>query len=783
MPQRAAFELPKRSILVTAMALLCLAGPAPAAQRWNEMDYGPFLTSSVTMHPPNDPETVKGVTVRAITVKVGPNASVCFDTNLMRYAAGWTGGWLKLMGTPFDGTHRPPEGSRPAVQGDIVFETSQSTPGWASPQGDFFDPRPEPYVPLPHEYAHYKGLYIDGDHVVFSYTVGDCDVLECPWYDDDGKGHGAFTRTFKFGPSLQDQTIVVCESAAAPGTRGIAPPGAADFSKQDGGAAQDLAVLDDLTAAVEQAPPGATWQIARNHILLKVPAANAAREFKLVIGNPKPVGTSPYESARSVVDVDTMTHGGPARYPQLIETQGVLGKGTQPYVVDTLTLPDDNPWKSWMRIGGFDFFEGGKRAAVCTWSGDVWIVSGIDGKLEKLAWKRFATGLYQPLGLKIVNNEIYVLCRDQVTILHDLNGDGEADFYENFNNDISVTPNFHEFVFDLQQAPDGSFFFTKGAPLLGTELLDPIGVNNGCVLHLSKDGKKLENYATGLRAPNGTGMGPHGEVSCSDNQGIWTPVDRVNLVKKGGFYGLPGTSHRNPFPTKYDPPLFWVPYPNPDNSGGGQAWVPDDRWGPFKGDMLYLSYGKCSLFHVLQEEVDGVHQGGIVRFPLKFDTGIMRARFNPADGQLYVAGLRGWQTDAGHDGALQRVRYQGSESNPVRDVSALHITKSGIDISFTVPLDSKSATDAQNYSVQWWNYQWTKKYGSDEYKVSDPKKVGRDKVDVKSIALSPDGKTVHLEIPDIRPVMQMAIQVNVDAADAKPVKLEIDNTINQVPGN
>ena len=74
--------------------------------------------------------------------------------------------------------------------------------------------------------------------------------------------------------------------------------------------------------------------------------------------------------------------------------------------------------------------------------------------------------------MKIVGNDIYVLGRDQITIPRDLNNDGEADFYENFNNDISVTPNFHEFVFDLQQAPDGGFFFTKGAPLLGMSLLE-----------------------------------------------------------------------------------------------------------------------------------------------------------------------------------------------------------------------------------------------------------------------------------------------------------------------
>ena len=50
-----------------------------------------------------------------------------------------------------------------------------------------------------------------------------------------------------------------------------------------------------------------------------------------------------------------------------------------------------------MRFGGFDFFADGHRAAIGTWNGDVWIVSGIDGDLQQLVWKRIAAGLFQPL--------------------------------------------------------------------------------------------------------------------------------------------------------------------------------------------------------------------------------------------------------------------------------------------------------------------------------------------------------------------------------------------------
>ena len=48
------------------------------------------------------------------------------------------------------------------------------------------------------------------------------------------------------------------------------------------------------------------------------------------------------------------------------------------FVTDIITSPDKKPDRSWMRLGGCDFFEGGDRAAVCSWMGDVWIVEGIN---------------------------------------------------------------------------------------------------------------------------------------------------------------------------------------------------------------------------------------------------------------------------------------------------------------------------------------------------------------------------------------------------------------------
>ena len=101
-------------------------------------------------------------------------------------------------------------------------------------------------------------------------------------------------------------------------------------------------------------------------------------------------------------DLEPITKGGPPRWTETLETAGVLGDDKAgPYTLDQIQLPEQNPWNASIRFAGLDFFEDG-RAALCTWDGDVWIVSGLDAGLKTVRWKRFAAGLQQPLGLNPV---------------------------------------------------------------------------------------------------------------------------------------------------------------------------------------------------------------------------------------------------------------------------------------------------------------------------------------------------------------------------------------------
>src|SRR5690606_23687306 len=110
-----------------------------------------------------------------------------------------------------------------------------------------------------------------------------------------------------------------------------------------------------------------------------------------------------------------------------------------------------------VRVADAALFDG-KRAAIVTFSGDVWIVEGIDKNLERLKWRRFASGLYEPMSIEVVDDTVYVFGKEGIVRLHDLNRDGVADFYENFCNEMEQSLHSREWASDMVLAPGGGFY-------------------------------------------------------------------------------------------------------------------------------------------------------------------------------------------------------------------------------------------------------------------------------------------------------------------------------------
>jgi putative heme-binding domain-containing protein len=436
-----------------------------------------------------------------------------------------------------------------------------------------------------------------------------------------------------------------------------------------------------------------------------------------------------------------LTRGGPSQWPQVLTTRGTLGRAG-PYAVDTVEPPFKNPWNALLFFGDHDFFPDG-TAMLCTMQGDVWRVEGLDATLDRVRWRRFASGLHQALGLVVADGKAHVLGRDQVTRLHDLDGDGEADFYECFSNAYETSPAGHDFVCGLQRDAEGRFYTASGKQGL---------------LRIAADGRTVEVLATGFRNPDGLGLTPDGTLTVPNSEGEWVPASMVCEVRPGGHYGYGGLRDGRP----PDLPLVYLPR-GLDNSAGGQVPVPDGRFGPLRGQVLHFSFGAGSHFLLLRERVGGQPQGAAVPLPGEFLSGAHRGRFNPADGQLYVTGMAGWGSYTPADGCFQRVRYTG---DPVQLPVAFHAHENGVLLTFSRPLDRAEVEQPARHFAQAWNYRYSPGYGSPELSPRHPGVAGHDPLPIRSAHVLADGRSLFLEIPDLQPVNQLHLHLRPDSGPA-----------------
>ena len=708
----------------------------------NAMDHGPFVSATIS----TDPYSTRSILVhKGIAVRLGEDrdAVMVFDTDLLRMAGAWTGGFLKWYPAR-DGIQE-----FPSPDGYMHFSTSQR-PGW-SRDGKFRDPRPWGYGPIPHESGAYKGLYLHGDRVAFSYQIGESEVLESPGFKRV-EGQAIFTRRFQLSKTSDSLFLQLTEApdGSATSLEEVELSPSKGYIKIQSGDRARLIGYKGL-------PTGIKWQVKHRHLILQLPTLEEPLSFEVALGPVLASTEQTYmmaylQSREAISELSQLQSPAPARW-EVQETDIVPGDESGPFVSDELKVPSDNPWNSFLRFSAVDFLSDG-RAVISSLSGEVWLAEGLEGKDGKLRWQRFATGLYQPMGVKVVDDKIYVTGRDQITLLHDRNGDGEADFYENFNNQVMASTNFHAFTLNLDTDSQGNFYFAKATPWPPVSwqggVKAEITPHHGVLFRMPPDGSRLDIIASGLRNPNGLAIGPNDEILYSDNEGNWVPTSKVHRIKEGGFHGFMPSAHRDPIPTTFEKPMLWVPH-FVDNSPSAPIFIESDSWpAELQGQILLTSYGRGTLSLVLREEVEGTWQGAHLALPLTFRSGLIHGRFH-TDGHLYLAGLTSWQS-VGHGGdwgSFHRVRYTGK---PLHLPIAIHTQKGGLELRFSDELDPTVATDIQNYTVSQWTYPWTSQYGTRGkiYSVMHPGETGADSIGIQSIQLSEDRKSVLLKIPELR---------------------------------
>ncbi|WP_306216266.1 family 16 glycoside hydrolase [Actinoplanes sp. RD1] len=409
------------------------------------------------------------------------------------------------------------------------------------------------------------------------------------------------------------------------------------------------------------------------------------------------------------------------------------------YTLGNLRPPGFEP-----QVSAMDWFPDG-RLAIATWggsdtvAGEVYVLTGATGS-GPVTYKRIATGLREPMGLKIVDGKIYVSQKHELTELNDTNGDGTIDQYRR----VATWPfdgNFHEFAFGLLYQ-DGYFYLNLSVSInLGGATTDPQGSpNRGTTLKINRSTGAVQYVAGGLRTPNGLTFGPDGDIFVLDNQGGWLPASKLVQIKQDRFFGH-YTNPDGPFDLKpVTPPVLWLPQNEIANSPSTPLMLSS---GPYAGQMLFgdVTYGGIQRAYL--EKVNGQYQGAVFRLTQGLEMGVLRLSQGP-DGALYAGGLGAggnWGQEGKLTYGLQKLTPNGTS---VFDIKAMRAVADGFELEYTQPVsDTTAAQLATRYRAEQWRYVPTPDYGGP--------KIDEEALAVTSATLSADKLKVTLKLAGLKP--------------------------------
>ncbi len=740
----------------------------------------PFITTSIDLRNLGNGLPEMNLTSRGVIMRLGGDAYACFDTDLLRWSVGWTGEFISLTGMAqisYDDFFNK-RNKFPTVLGDPKLATG-IYPGWTANKADYNDPRfKEPpydkniWGPIPSSLGHWEGIELeDSNSLSLHYSVGGTKIRELPGQKSFGN-ESVFIRTFEINPHRNTLFVNLAEV-----TNGV------KMESSDSWAYIIQGEKQDSVTAVSMLPGyGAQWHFSENRYLsLEYQPTDIGIHSKILIWK------GPIEKLEDFKEfVRSENHNeyhyekkdNIRRWPEKVYTREIKSPDTAAYVTDQLLLPVPNPWHRNVRIMDMDFFSDGRGAAV-SFSGDVWLVDGIGS--DYMTWSRYASGLNQPMSIQILRDTIYVFDRLGITRFHDYNGDGEADFHENFFNIADQSMETREWPADLVKDPKGGFYIAKGGSLVGgPHIGDPTdkGFNrgsqyDGTVIHVSEDGRSMEVIATGLRGPY-LGIHPEtGFLTSTDQQGNYVPSTPVYHVQKGDYFGVPSTAHLADTPA-ITPPLLWIPH-NIDPSSLGELWVMSDKMGPLNNQLVHISFARPGLYKILIDTTEQTLQGGLSYIPAHYPTPVSKGAMRKKDGYPYFTGFNLWGSSSMGISSMLRLRYTGKpDLLPVRFKAG----RQGIVLRFDVELDAEKVANIGNFQVKRYNYERTPEYGSGHYRLDGS--PGEEHLPVLATHLSEDKKSVLLVIPNMTPVEQMEVNYNIRSNDQDTLKSVFPFTVHEV---
>ncbi|MDC6350082.1 PA14 domain-containing protein [Zeaxanthinibacter sp. PT1] len=411
-------------------------------------------------------------------------------------------------------------------------------------------------------------------------------------------------------------------------------------------------------------------------------------------------------------------------------------KGVHPSFDLHQARPDDFKPK----VGGIDFLEDGTMV-VCTWDPDgaVYAIRNWQSQdPSSIKVKKIAYGLAEPLGLKVVDGDIYVLQKQELTQLLDHDQDGIIDEYRTVSNQWKVSGNFHEFAFGLVYK-DKAFYATLATAIQpGGASASPQIPDRGKAIRIDPKTGDVQFVASGLRTPNGIGLGLEEQIFISDNQGDWLPASKVVHLQQDAFYGSRSVDPEASLEKTEQLPVVWMPQDEIGNSPSTPIGI---DLGPYKDQLLVGEVTNGGIKRIYVEEVNGQLQGALFRFTQGMEAGVNRLQWAP-DGSLMAGGV-GSSGNWNHYGTywygLQRLVYNEKSTFEILSVSA---RAGGFRIELTEPLAKGTEITTGDLHMEQWRYEPTADYGGP--------KLDHETLKAANVVLGDDHKTLEVSLPEMK---------------------------------
>ena len=347
-------------------------------------------------------------------------------------------------------------------------------------------------------------------------------------------------------------------------------------------------------------------------------------------------------------------------------------------------------------IGGMGYLSNGQL--VVTVGGARGKLLVLDGELEepeRIVVKSIAEGLNFPLGLKIVDDELFVQQRHELTHLIDNDGNETIDEFRVVSKNWELTTDYQELSFGLEYK-QGAFYSLHGMPLDrdGAILIEDI-LHRGVMVEVGFDGETRQ-IADGLQIPNGIAFGMGGMLAVSDQRNPWFSDSRL----------LFGRVAEGALDEAEDERMFSIWIPQALNTTAPTQPFQLSQ-GAFSGQWLVGDSEAPTLNRFFVEEVDGAIQGAIFPFSGDMPFPINRVVRAP-DGSL-VMGRADFE-DGKHgieksQSALVRMHL---DEKRVFEMKTVEAVPSGFDISFTQEIDGNQVLNPSMYHVYQWPNSQTK---------------------------------------------------------------------------